>query len=244
MKTVIIALKIVLATALTILFYTSNVQAQCPAPYDNFPNFAQFNLTPAGVGDTNRVTSAWGNDFFHINADSGSTYVMSLCETGYFIDSAYYLGAPGIYYDPNMTLIKDTLGDSATFTPPSGVILAWNEDSCGVMPAITYTADFTGDIAIMIDAPQCDSFAVDSAIIYVTQIPTVTSIGVSLLVDNDSCNSGLGALTSLVSGNSGTISYLWSNGATTSRISGLTQGTYSQIVSDTSGDSDTAYATY
>jgi len=232
----------------------SNTQAwaQCPEPNNNFPNFSMFDLTPTGVGDTVTSPYSWGGDYHHVQVDSGKSYWISMCETGYYIDSVYSIGAPGIYYDPQITLYNDT-APPANFGILSAGIVGHNNDFCGVMPQLVYTADFTGNLAIAIDPYRaiqgafnfgCDSFVVDSAIVQVTEV--LLGLSASITVNSQvSCNGGSdGGATASASGVVvGALTYSWSNGATTAAATGLTAGTYSVIVNDSAGNVDTAFTT-
>ena len=224
----------------SIIVFGAQLHAQCPVPNNNFQKFGEFDLTPSGVGDTMTSTTTWGGDFHRIQVDSGKTYWISMCETQY--QPVYVLGGPGISYDPIITLYHDTQSVIGAFNQLSGPIVGFNDDYCGVLPQITYTATFTGNLAVAVDpAIDCDSFAVDSATIRVTEI--LIGISGNISVNNHvSCN-GLsdGAATVGVTGNIGPISYLWSTGGTTNAITGLAAGTYSVIVSDSAGNADTAY---
>lgn len=126
-----------------------------------------------------------------MQVDSGKTYVISMCETPLWADTGYFIGALGIYFSPAITLYEDTSGGGFGIESDRIIDYAWrncsavvpspNNDPTGLdrMAEITYTADFTGDLAVAVDPydpldimDKCDSFAVDSAIIYVTEIPT------------------------------------------------------------------------
>jgi len=53
---------------------------------------------------------------------------------------------------------------------------------------------------------------------------------------NVNCNGGsTGSIDLSVTGGSGSYTYLWSNGATTQDISGLSAGTYSVVVTESNG---------
>ncbi|MCB9360795.1 MAG: choice-of-anchor L domain-containing protein [Flavobacteriales bacterium] len=57
----------------------------------------------------------------------------------------------------------------------------------------------------------------------------------SAVVTNENCSNGLGNINLSVTGNTGTLTYLWNNGATTQDISGLSAGLYSCTITDANG---------
>lgn len=66
----------------------------------------------------------------------------------------------------------------------------------------------------------------------------------SVAATNASCNGGTdGSVNLLASGGTGTLTYLWSNGATTEDISGVGAGTYTVVIMDANSCADTASAT-
>lgn len=62
-----------------------------------------------------------------------------------------------------------------------------------------------------------------------------TGFIVSSSVINDACGDSIGSIDLSVTGASGTVTYIWSNGATTEDISNLTAGTYSCTITDSTG---------
>lgn len=65
------------------------------------------------------------------------------------------------------------------------------------------------------------------------------SITYSAIVSNEYCDNNNGAINLSVSGTSGSVSYSWSNGATTQDLSGLNPGTYNCTITDQTGCSVT-----
>ncbi|MDX9931115.1 MAG: gliding motility-associated C-terminal domain-containing protein [Bacteroidales bacterium] len=128
----------------------------------------------------------------------------------------------------NITTVDANCGPngSATVTPYGGsgtYTYLWS-----TTPAQT-TATATGLAAgiyyVTVSDGACS--AIDTATIIDNGGPQLTINGTT-----DYCNQGLGTASVSASGGSGTYTYLWSNGATTSNISGLITGTYSVTVDD------------
>jgi hypothetical protein len=90
---------------------------------------------------------------------------------------------------------------------------------------------------IITDANGCEKR--DS--ILITEPAAIT---ISTIPSNVSCNSGNnGAIDITVNGGTPIITYLWSNGAVTQDVTGLTAGTYSVTITDANGCTATASAT-
>src|SRR5690606_20567001 len=66
-------------------------------------------------------------------------------------------------------------------------------------------------------------------------IGVVHVIAINAIVTNEDCGEFNGNINVSVTGGSGNYSYQWSNGEVTQSIGGLQYGTYSVIVSDTTG---------
>lgn len=67
----------------------------------------------------------------------------------------------------------------------------------------------------------------------VTQPDAITTTSVNIV--NDIQGNGIGSISVKVEGGTGNLSYLWSNGATTPEITGLTAGNYSCTITDENG---------
>ena len=231
--------------ALLVVVKTSD--AQCPIPSNNFENFGKFELTPTGIGDTVRnVGGTWGGDYHHVKVTTGKKYVISLCNTHY-AHGSNALNTSGwnphpdtVGFDPILTLYHDTQTVAGTFNGLSGPIVGFDDNGCGtgsLMPMITYTATFTGNLAVAIDSVgACDKFIVDSTRIFVTEIsPGPPALSISLSTSYITTNgANNGAIKVTASGGTTPYTYLWSTGATTDSIGGLSPGTYIVTVTDSS----------
>ena len=70
------------------------------------------------------------------------------------------------------------------------------------------------------------------------------AIVISLTTTNVSCNgAATGSITTTVSGGTGTITFSWSNGATTQNLTNIAAGTYTLVATDANGCTATASAT-
>lgn len=83
---------------------------------------------------------------------------------------------------------------------------------------------------------KCLSFALFLWAFLTTPLFAQTSLSIGFTTTNISCNGGAdGCITVTTTGGGATLSYLWSNGASTSTICGLTAGNYTVTITDTTG---------
>lgn len=123
-------------------------------------------------------------------------------------------------------------------TPPFSV--TW-EDPITHAPIATGTPATlpSGDyFPLVVDAMGC-TLGVDDSL-GLAYINNITSISYSINTTDANCTNGTATITGLTGGTA-PYSYLWSNGATTSSISGLSMGYYTVTVSDALGCYNTQY---
>ncbi len=103
------------------------VTAQCTFGGTNFGD-----VTPAGPGLTNTLTNfAWGGDQYDLNVQAGETYVVSLCNA-----------TPS--WDSQITIFDETATD-----------VAFNDDFCGLLSEVTFTAATTGLYTVQVNQFFC-----------------------------------------------------------------------------------------
>ncbi|MUV04437.1 hypothetical protein GN157_12025, partial [Flavobacterium rakeshii] len=117
-------------------------------------------------------------------------------------------------------------------TPPYN--FAWSNSA--VTEDLTGLASGTYDVTVT-DANNCTTTA--SRIVFEPMELTASAV----VDSNQTCGNTDGAATANAIGGSGSYTYLWSNGATTESISGVTAGTYNVIITDTNGCNDSASVT-
>ena len=194
-------------------------------------------LTAIGSGGTTPYTFLWstGSTSTTISGLSAGTYTITLSDANSITTTTTYtLTEPTALVsanalDSNVSCNGGSDG-GATASATGGIgtyNYLWSNGATtasiiGVSSG-TYTATVT-------DVNGCTS----STSVIVTEPTVLTSA--SVLDSNVSCNGGSdGGATASATGGTGTYNYLWSNGATTASLSGVSAGTYTATVTDVNG---------
>lgn len=144
----------------------------------------------------------------------------------------------GLTVSAPIIVCAGTASGSATAIPSGGTLpytYAWSNG--GVTQTISGIAAGIYGVTVT-DAKGCE---VSANTISVQELP---EIEITFNVTDISCsNQNVGIITAMVTGGTGPYAYLWSNGMTSSTISGLAAGTYSLTVTDANGCTGTGMAT-
>lgn len=211
----------------------------------NFSGTFPFNVTWYGAGvqsGTATITSSTQN--LTLIPDPASYFGRGFGLYLYGPNQVYmgYFEA-GMNYDIPSNLIAPTCTTPASFAVNNmrngtGPFTVFLEDRAGtvlVSGSSPLSIPFNtlcpanGSVQVRIaDANGCSSIALDSGV-------TVRCNGLNVALSSTmaACTTGTATVTS-VTGSTGTLAYLWSNGATTTSISGLRTGVYSCTVTDAS----------
>jgi len=197
-----------------------------------------------GAGGTGTLTYAWSNGATtqNITGLTANTYTVTATdENGCTATASTIVNAAGsgvsisIVDSTDVSCNGGNDGQAVAGTPTGGATpytIAWTTgattDTISNLTAGTYTVTAT-------DNNGCEG--TDE----VTIIEPATSVIASITVNsNATCNGGNeGSLTASGSGGTGTITFVWSNGATTATITGLTADNYTVTATDANGCTDT-----
>ena len=222
--------------------------------YSNNLNIDPLFVAPSGGSGTafNGVTADWSLQIISPCIDKGDNNISivypakdkadSLRVTVCRVDIGAYEYQTG---KPLAATVAQT--PSLCFGSPSGTATV---TVSGGNPAYSYlwssngqtTSTATGLSAAIYNVTVTEaSGCTKSATVAITQPQTVVA---SMNITNStSCSANDGSISSSVSGGTQPYSYVWSNSATTSAISGLAQGTYTLTVTDFNGCTKTFTAT-
>ena len=116
-----------------ILITKVQVFSQCYNCNSNYPTSTQ-SISP---GQTITVsTCVYGGEYSRYNVTSGITYTWETCGDTDF--------------DTQLTLYQGS-------TCGSGTVLAYNDDACGLQSSITWTANFTGTVTLLLSKYNCQN---------------------------------------------------------------------------------------
>ena len=104
-------------------------------------------VTPPCPGNTT-VPCVQGGQYALINVVAGNTYTFSTC---------------GSAFDTEITLYNNAGGAS----------LGYNDDACGLQSTVTWTATFTGQLRVLVDAFPCATNATCAALVITCVAPPV-----------------------------------------------------------------------
>lgn len=120
-----------LITALLFIIAASSQVAisQCTNCVSNFPS-GTASTTSSTL--TTVSTIIYGGEYSYYNVTAGETYTWTTCGDADF--------------DTQLTLFNTTCG---------GAVLGYNDDDCGVQSTITWTATYTGTVALLVSQYNC-----------------------------------------------------------------------------------------
>lgn len=227
------------ATAVAVV--ADSTDESCPGANDG-------EATATGSGGTGTITFAWSNGGTTqtITGLAAGTYTVTATDAnGCTAEDSTVVNAPASSVTVSIVDSTDVScnggndGDAEAGNASGGTgpyTYLWNTGSTSQtitgLTAGTYTVTAQ-------DNNGCE--ATDQ----VTIDEPATGVSVSITLDsNASCNGAAdGGLTAAGVGGTGTITYAWSNGATTAVITGLTADTYTVTATDANGCTDTAQET-
>jgi hypothetical protein len=145
------------------LLASQAVWAQCPN--DNTPiNTIPFSLT-CGTGSETIATGVSGGQYVAMNVVAGSEYTFETC------------GLSDSGFDTEMTIYED-----------DGTFIDHNDDDCGTDSRITFTANATGVIRVLIDVSGCASNTAETGIVASCTAPPACTITAIFLGNPSACN--------------------------------------------------------
>jgi hypothetical protein len=190
--------------------------------------------------DVNINGSLFGN--FTVPTGGNTVELIPVCD-GDLLELVYYAG--NFENEHSYTLIdgSGTTIFTATAPPATGSVYLANVNCPAPPPIVTYswsTGSTSEDISNLTTGTYIVTVTESGGctVIDTFVVNNVSTLSVSGIVNDDTCNVGVGAINLNPIGGSTPYTFSWSNGATTEDIANLTVGTYTATVTDASGCSD------
>lgn len=127
-----------------------------------------------------------------------------------------------------------TLQGSLTGNPADFAILWTTTNGNIVSGANTLNPVVDGDGSYNMAVTSNTNGCISNAQVVVDEIPNTLAVS-SVSIVNDANNQNIGSVTLIPGGGTGTLTFLWSNGATTQNLTGVGAGNYSCVITDGNG---------
>jgi hypothetical protein len=127
-----------------------------------------------------------------------------------------------------------TLQGTLTGNPGDFAILWTTTNGNIVSGANTLNPVVDGDGSYNMAVTSNSNGCVSNAQVTVDEIPNTLAVA-SVSIVNDANNQNLGSITLVPGGGNGTLTFLWSNGATTQNLTGVGAGNYTCVITDGNG---------
>jgi hypothetical protein len=227
--------------------------------------FVMFTPTPVNGGSS--PTYQWRKN--NVNVGTGTTYGSSFIATGDVIDCIMTSNSPCVTTNPatsnsiTMTIVSlpsvmTMTGGGSYCSGGNGVPVGISNSQTGVQYQLRRNSVNTGSpvagtgaalsfgnqtvagtyTVIGTNTSGCTRSMSGNAVVTINPLPVGT-----LGLTDASCNQNNGAIDLTVTAGTSPFTYLWSNGATTQDITGLTPGTYSVTITDANGCTQTQSGT-
>lgn len=186
-------------------------------------------------------TGATTQDIFNLSAATFYATVTDASGCSLSTGDLFVINESGTLQLSNVDTYNETCGNSSgivNITISGGTApytFAWSN---GSNSEDLYNLSAGNYDCVITDVNGCTVYANAS----VANDPGVLSID-NIIVTDDNCSQGIGALNAIISGASNPVIYSWSNGATTQDQTGLFAGTYTLNITDNNGCATSGVAT-
>jgi hypothetical protein len=152
----------------TILFNIYDLNAQCA----NDNSLTAGSLTPAGVGMTTTFTFNSGQ-YVLAYVEKGASYTVSTCGAGYYDEWGDYYGP----FDTQLIVYYDA----------TGAFAGYNDDNCGLLSAVSFTATRCGWVRVELDQYSCNNSGLACQVQMIQNTPGTSMLSLHIGPDENTC---------------------------------------------------------